>query len=68
MRANPERAEQVPIERLQMAEIEDNAMPLRDGTLVQRGGIDQIEKAVGLRARLRESLAQFRVRCHRPPV
>src|ERR1022692_1002191 len=57
-------AEQVPIERLQMAEIEDEAMPLRDGTLVQRGRIDQIEKAVGLLTRSIESLAQFRVRCH----
>src|ERR1019366_9446492 len=56
-------AEQVPIERLQMAEIEDEAMPLRDGTLVQRGRIDQIEKAVGLLTRSIESLAQFRGRC-----
>ena len=55
-------AEQVPIERLQMAEIEDYAMPLGNRTLIQCGGIDQFEKAVGLRARLRQCLAQFHVR------
>ena len=55
------RAEQVPIECLQMAEVENNAMPLRDGALVKRGRIDQIEEAIGLRTRLGEGLAQFRV-------
>jgi hypothetical protein len=57
-------AQQVPIERLQMAEVEYDAMPFRNGALVQRRRIDQIEEAVGLRTCPVESLAQFRVRCH----
>jgi hypothetical protein len=61
-------AEQVPIERLQMAKVEDDAMPLRDGAIVKRGGIDQIEEAIGLRTRLGEGLAQFCGGCHIRPL
>ena len=50
--ARSSRPQQVPIEGFQMADVKNDAMPLRDGTIVQGFGLDDREELIGLRAGL----------------
>jgi hypothetical protein len=53
-------AKQVPVEGLEMAEVEEETMPLGNRSLVEGIGSDQIEKQVGADAGLRQATQQFR--------
>src|SRR6266851_3004940 len=55
--------EEVPVERLQMPDVKDDAMPLGDGTLVKKFGPNQIKQTVALRPRLIETSKQFVLDC-----
>jgi hypothetical protein len=43
--------QQVPVERFKMSNIENNPVPLRDRTLVQRIGSNDTEKGIGMMPR-----------------
>ena len=51
----------VPVEGIQVAEVEDQAMPIRDRPLVERVFRDEFEQRVGVLARLLQFTAQVRV-------
>ncbi len=53
------RAEQVPVEGLEVAEVEDEAVPLGNRPLVERIGPDQSEQPVGTDAGHRQACQQF---------
>ena len=52
------RVQKIPIERFQMPQVKDDAVPLRDGTLVQSIRADQFEELIRLPAGLRYSFQQ----------
>src|SRR5258708_28088557 len=48
-------AEKIPIECFQMSDIEDDAMTLRNGTLVQRVGLHHLEDFIASPASIRQT-------------
>src|SRR5580700_5925574 len=52
------RSQEIPIKCFQVTDIEDNAVPLRDGALIKRGGSDDIEQGVGLASSLGQARQQ----------
>ena len=48
----------VPVERLEMAQVKDDAMPLSDGTLVQTSSVYDLKQRIGFRPRTRQSCPQ----------
>ena len=52
-------AKQVPVEGLQMADVKDNAVALRNRTLVKKFGLDLVEQLVGLETSLAKTRQQF---------
>jgi len=52
-------SQQIPVERFQVTDVEDDAVSFRDGTFVKRILPDETEELVGAGASLRQSLQQF---------
>ncbi len=51
--------QQVSIKRFQMADVEDNPVPLRNGTLIKRIGANNVEQRVSGSSRVRQTGKQY---------